>query len=222
MNILIVEDDTLVAKQLAKLLIAEKYDCDIAFGYKEAQVKIDENSYSLILLDWNLGDGDGLVLLQEVRELEIKTPVLMLSANSEIDDRVAVLDSGADDYLCKPYSSVELLARMRALLRRESTEKTTAITIGEVTLDTTTREVTVGNAAANLTTAEFDLLELFMQNANQVLTRYQLSEHINKDNYSIKHSNLVDVHIKNLRKKLGKKDFILSVRGVGYKINKSS
>jgi len=222
MNILIVEDDTLVAKQLAKLLIAEKYDCDIAFGYKEAQVKIDENSYSLILLDWNLGDGDGLVLLQEVRELEIKTPVLMLSANSEIDDRVAVLDSGADDYLCKPYSSVELLARMRALLRRESTEKTTAITIGEVTLDITTREVTVGNAAANLTTAEFDLLELFMQNANQVLTRYQLSEHINKDNYSIKHSNLVDVHIKNLRKKLGKKDFILSVRGVGYKINKSS
>jgi len=222
MNILIVEDDTLVAKQLAKLLIAEKYDCDIAFGYKEAQVKIDENSYSLILLDWNLGDGDGLVLLQEVRDLEIKTPVLMLSANSEIDDRVAVLDSGADDYLCKPYSSVELLARMRALLRRESIEKTTSIIIGEVILDTTTREVSIGNIAANLTTAEFDLLELFMQNANQVLTRYQLSEHINKDNYSIKHSNLVDVHIKNLRKKLGKKDFILSVRGVGYKINKSS
>lgn len=222
MEILIVEDDKVVAKQLAKLLIAEKYSCDVAFGYKEAEALLDENSYALILLDWNLGDGDGLELLRELRDLDIKTPVLMLSANSEIDDRVAVLDSGADDYLCKPYSSVELLARMRALLRREMKEKTTSITIGSVRLDIASREAFVDNVNVNLTTAEFDLLELFMQNANQVLTRYQLSEHINKNNYSIKHSNLVDVHVKNLRKKLGQKEFIISVRGVGYKINKSS
>ena len=222
MNILIVEDDRDIAQQLAKLLRVEKYDCDIAFGYREAQALIDAHAYALILLDWNLGDGDGLVLLQEIRDLDIKTPVFMLSANSEIDDRVAVLDSGADDYLCKPYSSVELLARMRALLRRESVEKKTSIVIANVKLDITSREVFVNEVHTHLTTAEFDLLEFFMQNANQVLTRYQLSEHINKDNYSIKHSNLVDVHIKNLRKKLNKKDFILSVRGVGYKINKSS
>ena len=222
MNILIVEDDKVTAKQLAQLLKSEKYDCDIAYGYKEAQELIDKNSYALILLDWNLGDGDGLELLQEVRDYEIKTPVFMLSANSEIDDRVAVLDSGADDYLCKPYSSVELLARMRALLRRDVNEKTSAIVIGEVKLDTTSREVFVKDELVKVTTAEFDLLEFFMQNSNQVLTRYQLSEHLNKDNYSVKHSNLVDVHIKNLRKKLGKKDFILSVRSVGYKINKSS
>ena len=221
MDILIVEDDKPAARQLAKLLVNEKYSCDIAFGFKDAQEAIDDNSYGLILLDWNLGDGDGLELLKEIRDLEIKTPVLMLSANSEIDDRVAVLDSGADDYLCKPYSIVELLARMRALLRRESNEKTANISIGDVVLDTTTREVFVEGENANLTTAEFDLLELFMQNANQVLTRYQLSEHLNKDNYSIKHSNIVDVHVKNLRKKLNKKDFILSVRGIGYKINKN-
>ena len=220
MNVLIVEDDKVVAKHLAKLLRQEKYDCDIAFGYKDAQLLIDKNSYGIILLDWNLGDGDGLVLLQEIREYEIITPVLMLSANSEIDDRVAVLDSGADDYLCKPYSSVELLARMRALLRRETSEKTLNITVGDVRLDLATREAFCQDALVELTRAEFDLLEFFMQNSNQVLTRYQLSEHINKDNYSIKHSNLVDVHIKNLRKKLDKKDFILSVRGVGYKINK--
>lgn len=220
MNILIVEDDLLTANQLSKLLISDKYNCDIAYGYKEAQGKLDANSYSLILLDWNLGDGDGLELLQEIRDMEITTPIFMLSANSEIDDRVAVLDSGADDYLCKPYSSVELLARMRALLRRDTSQKTTTITIGDVVLDTASREVFVAGENANLTTAEFDLLELFMQNSNQVLTRYQLSEHINKDNYSIKHSNLVDVHIKNLRKKLQKKDFLLSVRGIGYKINK--
>ena len=220
MNILIVEDDTVTAKQLAQLLKSEKYDSDIAYGYKEAQELIDKNAYSLILLDWNLGDGDGLELLQEVRDLEIKTPVFMLSANSEIDDRVAVLDSGADDYLCKPYSSVELLARMRALLRRDIKEKTSVIVIGDVKLDTTSRDVYVKDTLVKITTAEFDLLELFMQNSNQVLTRYQLSEHLNKDNYNVKHSNLVDVHIKNLRKKLAKKDFILSVRSVGYEINK--
>ena len=220
MNILIVEDDELTAKQLIKLLKSEKYDCDFANGYKSAQVSIDKNQYALILLDWNLGDGDGLTLLKEIRDLELKTPVFMLSANSEIDDRVAVLDSGADDYLCKPYSSVELLARMRALLRRETSEKKSLIEIDDVKLDTTSREVYINNTLIPLTTSEFDLLEFFMQNKNQVLTRYQLSEHINKDNYSIKHSNLVDVHIKNLRKKLRKKEFILNVRGIGYKLNK--
>jgi DNA-binding response OmpR family regulator len=220
MNILIVEDDTLTAKQLSALLKKEKYVCDVANGYREATDCIDEHSYSLILLDWNLGDGDGLTFLKEIRELQIKTPVLMLSANSEIDDRVAVLDSGADDYLCKPYSSVELLARMRALLRREGSEKISILEVGKIKLDTTSREVFVDEVVTSLTTAEFDLLEFFMKNSHQVLTRYQLSEHINKNNYSVKHSNLVDVHIKNLRKKLNAKEFILSVRGVGYKLNR--
>ncbi len=222
MNILIVEDDAVSAKQLAQLLKSEKYRCDIAFGYKEAQECIDKNMYALILLDWNLGDGDGHTLLQELRDLEIKTPVLMLSANAAVDDRVAVLDSGADDYLCKPYSSVELLARIRALLRRESTQKVSLIEIAPCKLDLVKRVVFMDDTEVQLTAAEFDLLELFMQNPNQVLTRYQLSEHINKDNYSVKHSNLVDVHIKNLRKKLGNKEFIQNVRGVGYKVNKSS
>lgn len=222
MNILIIEDDQLTAKQLSKLLKSEKYDCDIAYGYHEANELLDKNRYSLILLDWNLGDGDGLTLLKEQRDLELQTPVLMLSANSEIDDRVAVLDCGADDYLCKPYSNVELLARMRALLRREGSQKTSLLCVDNVSLDTASHEVSIDKKAIKLTNSEFDLLELFMQNANIVLTRYQLSEHINKDNYEIKHSNLVDVHIKNLRKKLGLPDFIKNVRGIGYTINKSS
>lgn len=216
------EDNELTAKQLFMMLKSEKYDCDVASGYREAQDYIDKNNYSLILLDWNLGDGDGLVLLKEIREMEIKTPVLMLSANSEIDSRVAVLDSGADDYLCKPYSNVELLARMRALLRRESKEKSAVISFNGVTLNITTHEVFVDDKLVELTGSEYDLLELFMQNPNVVLTRYQLSEHINKDNYSIKHSNIVDVHIKNLRKKLDRKDFIVNIRGVGYRVSKSS
>jgi len=222
LDILIVEDNELTAKQLFMMLKSEKYDCDVASGYREAQDYIDKNNYSLILLDWNLGDGDGLVLLKEIREMEIKTPVLMLSANSEIDSRVAVLDSGADDYLCKPYSNVELLARMRALLRRESKEKSAVISFNGVTLNITTHEVFVDDKLVELTGSEYDLLDLFMQNPNVVLTRYQLSEHINKDNYSIKHSNIVDVHIKNLRKKLDRKDFIVNIRGVGYRVSKSS
>jgi two-component system copper resistance phosphate regulon response regulator CusR/two-component system response regulator QseB len=218
MNILIVEDDALTRIQLEQLLKSENYLCDTADGYKQAEEYIDKNSYSLILLDWNLGDGDGLILLKKMRQEGLSTPVLMLSANSEIDDRVKVLDEGGDDYLCKPYSNVELLARMRALLRRESSNKLSIITIREVTLNITTHEVFVNNIPISLTTAEFDLLELFMQNPNIILTRYQLSEHINKDNYAIKHSNLVDVHIKNLRKKLTLTNFIKNVRGVGYTI----
>ncbi len=220
MNLLIVEDDVLSAKQLAKLLKAEKYTSDTAWGYMQAKEYIDKNTYAVILLDWNLGDGDGLTLLKEIRSYKIHTPVLMLSANSEINDRVRVLDAGADDYLCKPYSNVELLARIRVLLRKDSQEKTSSITIGTITLDSVTHEVTVSGNLIKLTLAEFDLLELFMKNQNIVLTRFQLSEHINKDNYSIKHSNIIDVHIKNLRKKLNVKDFILNIRGVGYKINK--
>ena len=222
MNVLIVEDDKATALQLSKLLKKEKYECNIAYGYKEATQLIDDNKYSLILLDWNLGDGDGLTLLKELREVEVTTPVLMLSANSAIDDRVAVLDYGADDYLCKPYSSVELLARMRALLRRETPSKTSEIKIAEVTLDTKSHAAYVNGEVIKLTNAEYDLLELFMTNASVVLTRYQLSEHINKDNYNIKHSNIVDVHIKNLRKKLELPEFIKNVRGVGYIVNKSS
>ena len=222
MNILVVEDDVLTAKQLVKLLKSEKYSCDEANGYFEAKERLDKNSYALVLLDWNLGDGDGLELLKEIREIWIDTPVLMLSANSEINDRVKVLDCGADDYLCKPYSNVELLARMRVLLRKNAKEKTSIIAIDDVTLNISTHEVFVNDVLITLTSAEFDLLELFMQNQNIILTRYQLSEHLNKDNYSIKHSNIIDVHIKNLRKKLKRKDFIQNVRGVGYKIHKSS
>lgn len=164
MEILIVEDDQTTAQQLVKLLKSEKYGCDLAGGYKQAAALLDHNSYSLILLDWNLGDGDGLTLLKELRGMGVRTPIMMLSANSQIDERVVVLDAGADDYLCKPYSSVELLARIRALLRRESQEKSSSIEIEGVKLDTTTREVSVGGLAIELTASEFDILELFMQN----------------------------------------------------------
>lgn len=218
MNLLVIEDEHSVANQLKRLLEKERYRCDVAYTYKEAIDLIDTKRYDLILLDWNLPDGDGLTLLTLVRDEGIVTPVLMLSANTEIDDRVSVLDAGGDDYLCKPYSNIELLARVRALLRRESAQKNTLLFSESLQLDTSSREVSVNGTPISLSLSEFDLLELLLQNKNIVLTRYQLSEHLCQDYNSLKQSNLVDVHIKNLRKKIGLEGCITTVRGVGYSI----
>jgi len=218
MNLLIVEDEQPVANQLKQLLQKEKYHCDVAYNYYDATVLLDEKKYDLILLDWNLPDGDGLSLLSLLREEGIPTPVLMLSANTAIDDRVKILDAGGDDYLCKPYSNIELLARIRALVRRETPQKSTILSSGSLKLDTKTREVTVDGEPIKLSFSEFDLLELLLQHKNIVLTRYQLNEHLCQDYNSLKLSNLVDVHIKNLRKKIGLENCITTVRGVGYTI----
>jgi len=218
MNILIVEDEEAVANQLKELLEKEKYRCDVAYNYKDALELIDNKRYDLVLLDWNLPDGDGLSLLSLMREEEIITPVLMLSANTQIDDRVKVLDAGGDDYLCKPYSNIELFARIRAMLRRKIAQKSTIISSGRLSLDTNSREVSLNGNILKLSLSEFDLLELLLQNKNIVLTRYQLNEHLCRDYNSLKQSNIVDVHIKNLRKKIDMEDLITTVRGVGYTI----
>ncbi|MBU0721265.1 response regulator transcription factor [bacterium] len=220
MNILIVEDDKNSADILQKVLKAHKYSVKSANSYKEAKESLLENMYALVLLDWNLGDGDGFELLQEIRAWDINTPVLMLTGEDDINDKVKVLDAGADDYLCKPYSSVELLARIRALLRRETNTRVSLIVFERLSLDSTSREVKLDDTVISLTSSEYDLLEQFMQNQNIVLTRYQLNELITKDYASIRDSNIVDVHIKNLRKKLKGYDIIKTVRGVGYTLKK--
>jgi len=218
MYLLIVEDEIQVANQLRELLEHEKYRCDIAYNYREALDLIDDKRYDLLLLDWNLPDGDGLSLLSLMREEGLRTPVLMLSANTHIDDRVTILDAGGDDYLCKPYSNIELLARIRALLRREVVEKSSIISCGKLRLDTNNREVIIDDILINLSLSEFDLLEILLQNKNVVLTRYQLNEHLCHDYSSLRQSNIVDVHIKNLRKKINIDNLITTVRGVGYVI----
>ena len=218
MYLLIVEDEHNIANGLKELLTKEKYRCDVAYNYREALEFIDEKRYDLVLLDWNLPDGDGLSLLSLMREEETTTPVLMLSANTEINDRVKVLDAGGDDYLCKPYSNIELLARIRALLRRELPQKSSILCCNRLKLDSSCREVLLDGNHIKLSLSEFDLLEILLQNKNIVLTRYQLNEHLCRDYNSIKQSNLVDVHIKNLRKKIDVDDLITTVRGVGYTI----
>lgn len=218
MDILIVEDDAIAAKQLKETLHQEAYKTVMAGSVAEARHAMEERSFDLVLLDWNLPDGDGITLLRAWREQKIAIPVLVLSANITVDDRVHALNVGADDYLCKPHSSIELLARVRALLRRDAPVKSSKIKASDVTLDIIAREVTVGEVPVKLSAAEFDLLTLLMQHQNIVLTRFQLNEHIAKDFDRISVSNLIDVHIRNIRKKLNRPDLIHSVRGVGYTI----
>jgi len=216
LNILLVEDDNLLADQISMLLRKERYICDVARNFKEAHSHYENNSYQLILMDWNLPDGTGIELLKEIRSFHDNISVIMLSGRESIDERVEALDAGADDYLCKPYSNIELLARVRALLRRESTQKSTLLTHSDVTLDVAKRIVLVEGESKELTEKEFELLELLMLHKNKVLSRFDINELLCKDFDSIKSSNFVDVHVKNIRKKLQRPKLISTIRGVGY------
>lgn len=221
MEILIVEDESVVAKQLEETLHQEAYKTVVAASVAAAKQAMGERNFDLVLLDWNLPDGDGISLLRAWREQKIAIPILVLSANITVDDRVHALNVGADDYLCKPHSNIELLARVRALLRRDAPVKSSKIKAGDVVLDIIAREVTADGEPVRLSSTEFDLLTLLMQHQNMVLTRFQLNEHISKDFDRISVSNLIDVHIRNIRKKLDRPELIRSVRGVGYTIKAS-
>ena len=218
MNILVVEDDEHSANFLEKLLKQQQYDVTVARGYRDAKEELERNVFTLVLLDWQLGDGDGYELLKEFRAEGMQTPVIMLTSQSDFEAKAAILDAGADDYITKPYSHVELLARIRAVLRRESTQKSSKLHIGRLTLDESKHEILLDDMPLDLTTTEYNLLKLLMQNKNVVLSRFQINEYIMKDFASLGNSNLVDVHIKNIRKKLGEYKVIETVRGVGYTI----
>ncbi len=223
MNILLVEDDPLLCDQIAMLLRKERYRCDTCHSLEAAQAYYDQNSYQLIILDWNLPDGTGLEMLKRIRQSAEPVSVMMLSGRESVGEKVEALDAGADDYLCKPYSNNELLARIRALLRREATQKQTQLRHGDIVLDLAKREVSANGAVVTLTVKEFEILELLMLHKNRVLSRFEITELICKDFDAIKSSNFVDVHVKNIRKKLQRPELISTVRSVGYTIkNRSS
>lgn len=220
MYILIIDDNEELLYALEQLLKNTNYHVDIAKNIHDGEYNIYEKKYDLILLDWMLPDGSGVDLLSRLRHDNIRTPVLLFSSKKEIEEKVEALDCGADDYLEKPFSNIELLARIRALLRRESVQKQTQLQIGELTIDFSSRSVLILNEPIKLSTKEFELLELLVLNANTVLTRYQISEHLSRDFDHLTASNIVDAHIKNLRKKLNNDDLIQTVRGVGYMITR--
>ncbi len=219
MHILIIDDNQELLYGLEKLLKESNFTSDRADTLQKATKALEETKYDLILLDWLLPDGSGIDFLAKYRKEYLSTPVLVLSSKQEIEDKVEALDVGADDYLAKPFSNIELLARIRALLRRESSCKQTIIEIENLKVNLATHQVTVDKESLTLTKKEFSLLEVLLLNQKIVLTRYQLNEHINPEFDSLKSSNLVDVHIKNLRKKLGSASSLIeTVRGVGFRI----
>lgn len=220
MHILIIDDNQELLYALQRLLNDAHYHVDVAETIKIGYQSVFEKKYDLILLDWMLPDGDGVDLLKQLRHENIATPILLFSSKSEVEEKVEALDCGADDYLEKPFSNIELLARIRALLRRESTQKQSQIEIENLLIDFTSRSVTRDGIEIKLSAKEFELLELLVLNANTVLTRFQISEHLSRDFDTLTSSNIVDAHIKNLRKKLDANDLIQTIRGVGYMIKR--
>ena len=223
MKILLIEDDPGLLSQLQNLLSEQRYLIDTAAKGKSALDKIFAESYDLIILDIMLPEVDGLTILQEMRQAEIITPVLLLTAKGSVEDRVKGLDYGADDYLAKPFSIAELLARIRALLRRPGRECDTILTIENISLDTISRKVTKAGEELSLTPKEFSLLEFLLYNKNRPVSRITLSEHVWGDDFDpFTMSNTIDVHLKNLRHKIdppgSNKSLINTVRGIGFMV----
>jgi DNA-binding response OmpR family regulator len=220
MKILIVDDEYSLLEQLQKSLEKQRYIIEIAINGEEALDKLFETPFDLILLDIMMPKMDGLTLLKQVRESGIKTPVLMLTAKDDVKDKIKGLDLGADDYLAKPFSFEELLARIRALFRRHGSQSVTILQVLDLCLDTVNREVTRKNRIINLTPREFSILEFLLYNKDRVISRFSLAEHVWGDDFDpFNMSNFMDVHIKNLRHKIddtGKNKIIKTVRGVGY------
>ncbi len=220
MRILVVEDEESLALRIKSLLESEQYKVEIAFDGQDGMDLAATEEYDLILLDVLLPKLDGVQILKELRRQSKTTPVLMLTAKSQIEDKVLGLDAGADDYLTKPFAIPELLARVRSLLRRKSEVKSSKIGVGNLKVDTNSREVTVDDNPVNLTSKEYSVLEFLLYNKNRVLSRLSIAEHVWGDNFDLFNmTNFVDVHIKNLRKKIDTKQdksLIQTVRGVGY------
>ncbi|AYO29777.1 response regulator [Biomaibacter acetigenes] len=218
MRILVVEDQPSLLKTIARRLQEDGYSVDTAKDGEEGLDFALVSDYDCIVLDIMLPVIDGMTVLKRLRENNIVTPVLFLTAKDAIEDRVRGLDLGADDYLIKPFSFDELLARIRALLRRQSISRETVIKIKDLTLDTNTHAVTRGGKPIELTAKEYAVLEYLMRNKGRLLTRSQIADHV--WNYDFEgNSNIVDVYIRYLRRKIddGFEDkLIQTVRGSGY------
>ncbi len=222
MRLLIVEDDQKLSDSLQRFFNSEGFQVRCApdglNGWETAAV----DSYDLIILDINLPKMNGLELLSKLRAEKIATPVILLTARGGIDDRVHGLNAGADDYLGKPFSPAELLARVRALLRRNAGLSSEKIILGAVTLDIRGRVVFRDGQEVSLTPREYGILELLAFNLNRVVSRLTIAEHVWDDNFDLM-TNVVDVHIRNLRKKLNDDgSLIRSVRGLGYTIREQN
>lgn len=223
MRVLVVEDEPRIAEFISKGLTEAGYAVDVAHDGDEALDWVAVVDFDLIVLDVMLPKRDGIGVATTLRARNVATPILMLTARDAVDDRIRGLDSGADDYLAKPFAFGELLARLRALSRREPLVTNPTLQVADLTLDTTTRIVERQGQAIDLTNKEYALLEYLMRHPNQVLTRTMIAEHV--WNYDFDNAtNVIDVHIRYLRRKIDdpfESKLIQTVRGAGYRISEA-
>ena len=220
MRILIVDDDRRLVGIIQRGMLEEGYAADAAYDGEEGEYLAEINPYDLIILDIMMPKKDGVQVCRNLRAKGINTPILMLTAKDAVEDRVKGLDAGADDYLVKPFAFNELAARVRALLRREAKTKSPELRVGDLVLNTVTRQVRRGNREIELTTKEYAILEYFMRHPNAVITRTMIEEHAWDYDFD-SFSNLVDVYIRRLRRKIdieGEESLIQTVRGTGYRL----
>jgi len=223
MNVLIIEDEKALATELEIFLTNYNYICEVCYNGVSGSEKIGINLYDFILIDLGLPDYDGLDLLKEAKKHNPEAVCIILTARAEVYDRIKGLDLGADDYLPKPFSLLELQSRMQAITRRKFGLKQSLVDLGGFSINLTDRTIFYNNEEVNsITKKEFDLIAYLILHKNRTLTRSQLSEHIwgsiINDDYD---SNYIDAHIKNIRKKLNvfaSPDWLETVRGLGYKI----
>jgi len=223
MRLLVIEDEKKVASFIKKGLEEEHYAVDVAYDGEEGLYLSETNDYDLVILDLMIPKIHGWDVLKKIRAKRNNVPILVLTARDSIEDKVKGLDSGCDDYLTKPFAFAELLARIRALLRREKAEKEPILRIADLTLSLVTHKVARRGKEIELTSREYTLLEYFMRNPDKVLTRTMISEHV-WDYHFDSMTNVIDVYVNYLRRKIDK-DFepklIHTIRGIGYIMKES-
>jgi two-component system, OmpR family, response regulator len=224
MRILVVEDELKMASLIRRGLVEEGHATDVTPSGEDAVWMAQAHPYDVVVLDVMLPGLSGFETCRLLRNAGVWTPVLMLTARDAVDDRVAGLDAGADDYLTKPFSFAELVARLRALARRGGVERPAQLAVGDLVLDPATRQAWRGDTEIHLSPKEFALLEAFMRRPGQVLSRLQLLEHAWDFAYENR-SNVVDVYVRYLREKIDRSfgtDSIETVRGVGYRLREAA
>ncbi len=221
MKILIIEDEKELSEGIATYLKSEDYVCEIASDFNKALAKIDVYDYDCILLDITIPGGSGLAILKELKANNKLDGVLIVSAKNSIDDKVAGLTLGADDYLAKPFHLSELSARIAAIIRRKNFEGNNVLKYENISIDTIAKSVLINNYPIDLTKKEYELLLYFMSNKKKVISKNAIAEHLWGDDMQ-GNNDFIYTHIKNLRKKLaeaGNADYIKSVYGMGYKFS---
>lgn len=218
MRILLVEDERDAARMLSKGLREQTYAVDLAYDGAEALEKAEINAYDLLILDVMLPGVDGFEVCRQLRERGLSVPILLLTARGGVTDRITGLDRGADDYLTKPFDFGELLARIRALLRRGADLKDSVLQVGDLAVDTRSHSVTRSGSSISLTAKEYSMLEYLARRAGEVVSRADISEHVWEENYD-PFSNLIEVYVQRLRRKLDAPEsapLLHTRRGEGY------